>query len=134
MSAGAGEESVRRERAEIDDASTPRSRVSGTPLWLAVTLAVLFGLFYAYDVWEALGNLIGMSTLATHLEVGITGFGWFLLVLAIVLPLALFAGAFALGRRRGPLVQIAFYAVGLGVSAALSMDIIAAFTRWVPLA
>jgi hypothetical protein len=55
-------------------------------------------------------------------------------VLAIVLPLALFAAAFAFGRRRGPIVQIAFYAVGLGVSAALSMDIIAAFTRWVPLA
>jgi magnesium-transporting ATPase (P-type) len=133
MSAGAGEEPVGRERDEMGGTSAPRSRVSGTPLWLAVTLAVLFGLFYAYDVWEALGNLIGMSTLAAHLEAGINGFGWFLLVIAIVLPLALFAAAFAFGRRRGPLVQIAFYAAGLGVSAALSMDIIAAFTRWVPL-
>ena len=134
MSARAGQEPVRRGHAEVDDTSTPRSRASGTPLWLAVTLAVLFGLFYAYDVWEALGNLIGMSTLATHLEAGITGFGWFLLVLAIVLPLAVFAAVFAFGRRRGPLVQVAFYVAGLGVSAALSMDIIAAFTRWVPLA
>lgn len=104
-----------------------------TPLWLAVTLAVVFGLFYAYDVFEALGNLLGISDFASGLDASINGFGWALLVLGLVLPLAIFATAFTLGHHRGPLVQAAFYAVGLGLSAALSLDIIAAFARWIPI-
>jgi hypothetical protein len=106
---------------------------SRTPFWLAVTLAILFGLFYAYDVFEALGNLLGISDFANGLDASINGFGWVLLVLGLVLPIAIFATAFTLARQRGPLVQVAFYAVGLGLSAALSLDIIAAFARWIPI-
>ena len=122
---------------DLNSAPTVRSDTDGTrprtPLWLAVTLAVLFGLFYAYDVFEALGNLIGISDFANQLDASINGFGWVLLVLGLVLPLVLFAIAFSLGRNRGPLAQIAFYAVGLGLSAVLSLDIIAAFARWIPI-
>ena len=47
--------------ASADDAAAPQS---ATPLWLAVTIAVLFGVLYAYDVWEAVGNLVGLNVQA----------------------------------------------------------------------
>ncbi|MEJ3404130.1 hypothetical protein WDJ51_05255 [Rathayibacter sp. YIM 133350] len=98
-----------------------------TPLWLAVTLAIVFGLFYAYDVWEAVGNLVGLAQFAAALDTTFTPVGWVVLLAGILLPVLLFAAAFVAGRRRGPLLQAAFYAVGLAVSAAWSLDILAAF-------
>ena len=57
-----------------------RRRGTATPLWLAITIAVVFGVFYAYDVWEAVGNLVGLNLQAGALGVALTGFGWALLV------------------------------------------------------
>ncbi|KFF60168.1 hypothetical protein JF66_06095 [Cryobacterium sp. MLB-32] len=94
-----------------------------TPAWLAVTLAVLFGLFYAYDVWEAVGNLLGLSTTVQSLDTQFSAFGWVVLIGAIVVPVGLFAGAFVLGRSRAPLGQVLLYLAGLGVSAVVSLDV-----------
>ena len=48
--------------ASADDSAGSRS---ATPLWLAVTIAALFGALYAYDVWEAVGNLVGLNLQAS---------------------------------------------------------------------
>ena len=55
-----------------------------TPFWLELTLAIVFGLFYAYDAWEAVGNLIGMAQVASALETTINGIGWLVLIAAIL--------------------------------------------------
>ena len=47
----------------VTDATTTPAARPATPLWLAVTIAVLFGVLYAYDVWEAVRDLVGMSLL-----------------------------------------------------------------------
>lgn len=85
------------------------------PLWLQVALAVLFGLFYAYDVWEVVESLVQI------LGLGLTfaPIGWAIMVVAIVAPLALFALAFAIGRRRSLLIAVLAYLTGLAVSGAL---------------
>ncbi|MFC6355155.1 hypothetical protein [Luethyella okanaganae] len=98
-----------------------------TPLWLATTIAVFFGLSYAYDVWEAVGNLVGLSSLASGLGTTLSVFGWIVLVFALVLPIILFGLAFWLGRSRGVLAQAALYLVGLGVSATLYLDVYSVF-------
>lgn len=98
-----------------------------TPFWLELTLAIGFGLFFAYDAWEGVGNLIGMTGIAAALETSITGLGWVVLIAAILLPVVLFAVAFLLGRRRTPVVQAAIYLTGLAVSAALYLDILLMF-------
>jgi hypothetical protein len=110
----------------IEPASAPM------PFWLQVSLAVLFGLFYAYDVWEAVGNLVGLTQTAAALDATLTGATWAVLLIAIVLPIALFALAFTLGRRRGALMQAALYLLGLAVSAAWSLDILAAVASFLP--
>lgn len=98
-----------------------------TPQWLAMVLAVVFGLFFAYDAWEALGNLLGMLSLADTLGLSMNALGWIVLIGALVLPVALFAVAFWAAHTRGPLQQIALYLAALAVSAAIYLDIYTVF-------
>jgi hypothetical protein len=106
------------------DVEAPTRR---TPFWLEMTLAIAFGLFFAYDAWEGVGNLIGMAGIASALETSITALGWVVLIAAILLPVVLFAVAFLLGRRRTAVVQAVLYLAGLAVSAALYLDILLLF-------
>ncbi|MEI5584635.1 MULTISPECIES: hypothetical protein [unclassified Agromyces] len=108
-------------RAEV---ATPPRR---SPFWLEVALAIAFGLFFAYDAWEAVGNLVGVADLAGSLDTSISGLGWIVLIAAVLLPILLFASAFLLGRRRSAVVQAALYLTGLAVSAALYLDILLMF-------
>jgi len=94
-----------------------------TPLWLAITIAVLFGVFYAYDVWEAVGNLVGLNVYADGLGIALTGAGWALLVTGVALPLLVFGAAFWLGRRRGPLAQAVLFLAGYALVQVLSADV-----------
>ncbi|GLU89671.1 MULTISPECIES: hypothetical protein [Agromyces] len=125
--------------AEQPETSTaPRTDVAGadaaeasarpaTPLWLAVVIAAVTGLFYAYDVWEAVGNLVGLNLYADSLGVGLTAYGVVVLIIGVVLPFLVYAIAFWLGRRRGPLGQLALFVVGYALVQVLSADVAVLF-------
>jgi hypothetical protein len=106
--------------------SVPETRTQA-PAWLALSLAVLFGLLFAFDVWEAVGNLVGVSVVASGLGTTINAVGWVVLTLGILLPIAVFALAYWLGRRRNPLAQVLLYFAGLGTVAAVSLSLLALF-------
>lgn len=90
------------------------------PTWLIVTIAGLFGLFYAYVVWSAVALLIQQ----VNGPLGLNGLGWFVYSLPIVFPLVAFGVAFAIGaRRRAGELAIALLA-GLTVSAAFWLAIV----------
>lgn len=89
----------------------------------SVLIAVLFGLLFAWDVWEAIGNLVGLRTYAASLDTDLNATGWTLLVLGLVLPVVCFVAALALGRGRGLLARTGLLAAGLCLSAALSLDV-----------
>lgn len=90
------------------------------PTWIVVTIAGVFGLFYAYAVWNSLGNLI--QTLAfTPLNIG----GWIVWLFAIVFPIVVFALAFALGYRRRALHFALILLAGLAVVAVFWLDLLA---------
>lgn len=76
-------------------ASTSAGR-RAMPTWAVVAISVLFGLFYAYALWNAVAFLISQATG----PLGLNGYGWFVLLLAVVFPLIAFGVAFALGWRR----------------------------------
>jgi hypothetical protein len=95
-----------------------RSRLM--PTWIVVTIAGIFGLFYAYAVWNSLGNLI--QTLAfTPLNLG----GWIVWLFAIVFPIVVFALAFALGYRRRAVHFALILLAGLAVVAVFWLDLLA---------
>ncbi|MEV7827645.1 bacitracin resistance protein [Microbacterium enclense] len=90
------------------------------PTWLIVTIAGLFGLFYAYVVWSAVALLIQQ----VNGPLGLNGLGWFVYILPIVFPLMAFGVAFAIGaRRRAGELAIALLA-GLTVSSAFWLAIV----------
>lgn len=80
----------------MTDTAAPRRPAPALPTWLVVTLSVLFGLFYAYFVWNAV-DFLAQAAGGTQ---PLNGYGWFVLLLAVVFPLLAFGVAFALGWRR----------------------------------
>jgi hypothetical protein len=76
------------------DAGTPRR--TALPVWAIVLTAGIFGLFFGYAMWTAVAFVIQQA----EGDAGLTGYGWFVLLLPVVFPAVVFAGAFALGWRR----------------------------------
>jgi hypothetical protein len=92
------------------------------PFWLTVIIASLFGLLYAYDLWEAVGNLVGLNIQAGGLDTSLSGFGWTVLILGVLIPVAVYGFAFWLGRKRVVGVQALMFLTGLCLVAVLSLD------------
>lgn len=107
--------------------TTPQDTRAHAPAWLTLTLAVVFGLLFAFDVWEAVGNLVGVTVVASGLETTINAVGWVVLLFGILLPILVFALGFVFGRRRNPLAQVLLYLAGLGTVAAVSLSLMAVF-------
>jgi hypothetical protein len=101
--------------------TTAASRTALMPVWLIATIAGLFGLFYAYGVWNALAFLIAQA----GGPLGLSGYGWFVLLFAVVFPILVFAAAFALGwkRRAGEFVLVLL--AGLALTEVFWLNVIA---------
>lgn len=97
------------------------------PSWLSWCIAVLFGLFFAYDVFEGVGNLVGILGTADGLGVPVLPLGWVVLIGGLLLPIVAFAIAYRTGRGRSLGEQAVRYLVALCVVAAVSLSILAMF-------
>ncbi|WP_314139446.1 bacitracin resistance protein [uncultured Plantibacter sp.] len=97
------------------------------PGWLSWSIAVLFGLFFAYDVFEAVGNLVGIVGTANGLAVPVLPLGWVVLIGGLLLPIVAFAIACWTGRDRSLGEQAVRYLVALCVVAPISLSVLAMF-------
>ena len=97
-----------------------------TPTWLVATIAGLFGLFYAYAVWNALGNLIEAARLPT----GMNGLGWSIWIFAVLFPILVFAVALTFGHRRPALHLFLLLLTGIALVAVVWLDIVAYTTLY----
>jgi hypothetical protein len=100
------------------DAATTRSR---NPVWLVVAISGLFGLFYAFVVWNAVDVLV-RQVAGTF---GLNGYGWFVHLTAVVFPLIAFGVAFGFGHRRRPWEFALILLTGLALSFVFWMNILA---------
>ncbi|MEZ3161487.1 bacitracin resistance protein [Microbacterium sp. BWT-B31] len=90
------------------------------PVWAVATIAGAFGLFYAYAVWNALAFLLTQATG----PLGLNGYGWFVLLTAVVFPLLVFAISFWLGHRRPAGLFALVLLTGLGLVAVFWLDVV----------
>ncbi|VXB00864.1 conserved membrane hypothetical protein [Microbacterium sp. 8M] len=88
------------------------------PRWILYTLLGVFGLLYAYAVWNAIAYMIPLVGLAVDATT------WVALILAIVMPVIVYALAVALTRRRGLGVLALVLLAGLGVVAVFWLDVV----------
>jgi hypothetical protein len=72
-------------------------------------------------VWTALAFLIQQA----NGTAGLTGYGWFVLILPVVFPILVFAIAFAIGWRRGAGQFALVLLTGLALIAAFWLNIFA---------
>jgi hypothetical protein len=115
--------------AAQDGAAVPAGappRASG-PIRLVATISIVFGLLYAWDIWEAVGNLVGLNLAAGALDTQLSGFGWGILIGAILLPAGVYAVAFWIGRKRRPGALALLLLVGLALIAVVTLDIYVLF-------
>jgi hypothetical protein len=83
----------------------------------------IFALFFAYDVWEGIGNFLGIQAQSFTLGIGISSFGWLAIVIGILAPIALFLGALLVTRSKALGPTLAIFFVALTVSAVIGVDL-----------
>lgn len=101
--------------------ATSSRRVSVLPVWVVATIAGIFGLLYAYVVWNA-ATLLAYQ--ASGL-LGINGLGWLVLAFAVLFPIIVFGVAFAIGWRLRVLPFAAIMLTGLALVAVFWVNILA---------
>lgn len=105
------------------DAAAPAPRRN--PTWLIATIAGGFGLFYAYAVWNALGNLVQSVQYAGENGFVLSALGWFIWLFAAAFPIIAFAAAFAVGYRRPAHHVILVMLTGLALTAVFWLNVVA---------
>lgn len=100
--------------------TTPVETRRALPTWAVVTISVFFGLFYTYALWNAI-DFLGAQASG---PLGLNGYGWFVLLLAVVFPLIAFGVAFALSWRRSWWEFALTLLAGLGVVAVFWLNVV----------
>ncbi len=109
------------EEIVADDA---REAKRGRYGWLSLIVAALFGLFYAYDIWQAIGNLFFVPADYAQFMAS-DKVPWWLLWIGVLIPPLGFAVAVFAGRRRNVFGKALIFLVGLAVVAALTFAVYA---------
>jgi len=104
-----------------------------------IALFAVFGLLFAYDVWEGIGNFLGVENQAVQLGLGITTLGWVIMYANVFLPAVVWivlavALVVAIVRRirAGAVVPVWRFAVLLALALVLTAVISADFVLGVP--
>lgn len=107
----------------------PDDRAKRMP-WFRLTVIVLFALVYAWDLFEAISDLLGVAAQITKYNENATLIGlntisipWTVLVINLLLPPVVFGLALLITRRRNVGILAVVFVVGLGVVAAVSLSL-----------
>lgn len=101
-----------------------REATRGRYGWLSLVVAAVFGLFYAYGVWAAVGNMIALPGFYDLAGFGSENVPWWLLWIGVLIPVVVFVVAFVIGRRRNVGVKALVFLVGLAVAAGLGIGVL----------
>jgi hypothetical protein len=102
----------------VTETTTTRARIRYG--WASIAVAVVFGILYAYVLWDAIGNLIQLPRALDASSVP-----WGLLIVDVALPFIAFVAAFWLGRRHALPSRLLLFVVGLTLLACCTVGSIA---------
>ena len=97
--------------------------------WIFWTVVALFAVLYAQDLFQAVTDAFGvpadleaLNALRAEAELGPIAVPWLPIIVNLALPPVVFAAALAISWRRSVLIAALMFAAGLGVVAALTLD------------
>ncbi len=109
-----------------DQPQRPDETIARPPYGIAsIVLAAFFGLFYAYDLWEAVSTFFELPTFYRAFGYDVDQLPWWVLVLMLVLPILVYVIALVVGRGRPLLERALILLVGLSLVAGMSLGLIA---------
>jgi hypothetical protein len=109
-----------------DQTSTPTDTTPRPVYGIAsIVVAAFFGLFYAYDLWEAVSTFVDLPTFYRAFGYDVDQLPWWILVIMLVLPIVVYVIALLAGRRRPILERALILLVGLSLVAGMSLGLIA---------
>lgn len=109
----------------VTDAASPAVKKGRTPTWLVATISGIAGLFYAYAVWNAIGNLVATLDVFGRAGLTLNALGWFIWIFAAVFPLVVWGACFAIGYRRAPHELLLVMLTGLALVAVFWLNVVA---------
>jgi hypothetical protein len=89
-----------------------------------IVVLIISALFYAYALWEALGNLIQVPQLYRDNKLDASTVPWFWLIAGVISPILIYLLAVFTARRQGLLGRCIILFVGLAVTSALYLTIV----------
>lgn len=87
--------------------------------WVGITVAA--GL-YIYALWSAIGNIILLPQSAAGFGLTVSPYGWFWLILQLVLPVLVAALAVLIGRKRPLPLRVLVLFSGIALVSVFSID------------
>lgn len=105
--------------ATADPVTSERSPRLG---WSTIAVLAVFALLYAWDVWEAVENLIVLPAEQANWGLPVP---WSALIAGLAIPIAVFFIAVGLGRRRRLLERAGLLLAGLCLVAVLTLSLTA---------
>ena len=98
--------------------------------WASIAMASGFTVLLGWDLWEALGNLVGLQPFYQAMGIG-NSVPWVLLWLGVLLPIAAAVLALILWRRwPGFAERLAIMVVAWAVVAGMSLSLAAIEQAW----
>ncbi len=120
------------ENSSIDDAHEGHTPAGGSGRlgWLGATVAVAFGLLFAFYLYEAIAQAMALSQyvsvqnkLLGKLGHGLLSYPWVAIVIYLLLPFATYGLALVIGRRRTVVVRIGLFVLALAALSAGSLTL-----------
>ena len=109
------------EQASVPEATPAAPRYG----WVSIAIAAFFGVFFAYDLWEAVSTLLELPTFYRAFGFDVDQLPWWVLIVMVALPVVGFGVSLWVGRRRSLVERALIFLVGLAVVAGLTLGLIA---------
>ncbi len=105
---------------------------------VSAVIAIIFGLFFAYDLFEAISNFVLVIAGINHTnqiskDLGLSQSAvipWVILIPDLLIAPVVYAIAFVVGRRRGLLARAAIFLIALAAAAALILSLEEGFSKF----
>lgn len=92
---------------------------------LTIIITGVFGLFFAWDTWQAVSNLVALPDFYDYAGLGRENVPLWLLIIGVAIPAIVFVIALVVGRGHPLSTKVIVLVVGVAVASGLGLGVVA---------